>query len=52
MKDKHENTNSAVDDRERRKELSCSVCKPNRGENKKRVGRYGKSKPKYKNKRD
>jgi len=32
-------TNSTVDDRIRRKDLSCSLCKPNRGENAKRKPR-------------
>lgn len=45
------NTNSTVDNRERRNQLSCSFCKPNRGENAKRCGKHGKTKPKYKNKR-
>lgn len=45
------NTNSTVDNRERRNQLSCSFCKPNRGENRKRCGKHGKTKPKYKNKR-
>lgn len=46
-----ENTNSTVDDRERREDLHCSFCRPNRGENAKRRPKNGKTKPKYKNKR-
>lgn len=46
-----ENTNNTVDDRERRKDLSCSYCKPNRGENAKCRRKHGKTKPKYKDKR-
>lgn len=45
------NTNSTVDNRERRKSLSCSFCKPNKGENAKRKAKHGNKKPKYKNKR-
>lgn len=44
------NTNSTVDDRERRFDLNCSFCPPNRYENAKRRGKHGKTKPKYKNK--
>lgn len=44
-------TNSTVDDRERRMDLSCSFCKPNRGENQKNFRKHGKGKPKYKDKR-
>jgi hypothetical protein len=46
-----ENTNSTVDDRERRFDLGCSFCPPNRYENAKRRGKHGKTKPKYKDKR-
>jgi hypothetical protein len=45
------NTNSTVDDRERRKDLNCSFCPPNRGDNAKRRSKRGKGKPKYKFKR-
>lgn len=45
------NTNSTVDDKERRLNLRCSFCRPNRGENAKRRPKYGKTKPKSKNKR-
>lgn len=48
---KENNTNSTVDDRERRFDLSCSFCRPNKGENKKNHRKHGKTKPKYKNKR-
>lgn len=48
---KNENTNSTVDDRERRKDLSCSFCPPNKGENEKRKSKRGNKKPKYKDKR-
>lgn len=44
-------TNSMVDDRERRKDLRCSICKPNKGENAKRRGKHGKTKPKYKDRK-
>lgn len=40
------NTNSTVDDRERRKLLNCSFCKPNRGENAKRKPKSDKYKSK------
>lgn len=43
--------NSTVDDKLQRLDLNCSICPPNKFENKKRVGKYGKGKPKYKNKR-
>jgi hypothetical protein len=43
-------TNSTVDDRERRKQLRCSRCKPHRGENA-NYKRRGTQKPKSKNKR-
>lgn len=49
--DTPQNTNSTVDDRERRDDLSCSFCRPNRGENASRKGKHGKTKPRYKNKR-
>jgi hypothetical protein len=45
------NTNSTVDNRERRKQLSCSYCRPNRGENCKKHAKHGVTKPKYKDKR-
>lgn len=41
-----ENTNSTVDDRERRRALSCSYCPPNRKENASRKARHGHNKPK------
>jgi hypothetical protein len=44
-------TNSTVDDRERRQDLGCSFCRPNRGENAKRRPRHGKTKPRAKEKR-
>jgi hypothetical protein len=46
-----ENTNSTVDDRERRDDLLCSFCRPNRGENAKRRPKHGKTKPKKKDHR-
>lgn len=46
-----ENTNSTVDNRERRKDLRCSICPPNKGENAKRKSKRGKGKPKSKFKR-
>jgi hypothetical protein len=36
MKKDKKNTNSTVDNRERRRELHCDYCPPNRGENQKR----------------
>ena len=51
IKDKHRNINSTVDDRERRFDLGCSFCPPNKGENAHRRAKHGKTKPKYKNKR-
>jgi hypothetical protein len=51
MKEVDTNTNSTVDDRERRFLLRCSFCKPNRGENKKCHRKHGNKKPKKKNKR-
>jgi hypothetical protein len=50
MKPDPEDTNSTVDDRERRKQLRCDRCKPHRGENKTRTKR-GVKKRKGKNKR-
>lgn len=49
-KDKLE-TNSTVDRKERRLDLSCSFCPPNKGENAKRKAKHGNKKPKYKTKR-
>jgi hypothetical protein len=49
---KTENNNSTVDDRERRNDLLCSFCRPNKGENQKNYRKHGKGKPKYKNKRE
>jgi hypothetical protein len=48
---KDKNSNSTVDDRERRFDLRCSFCRPNKGENQKTYRKYGKGKPKYKDKR-
>lgn len=48
---KDANANPAVDQKLRRKDLSCSLCPPNRGENAKRKGKHGTTKPRYKNKR-
>lgn len=51
-KEDEENTNNTVDDRERRKKnLSCSYCKPNKGENASRKSKHGAKKPKRKDKR-
>lgn len=47
----NQETNSTVDDRERREQLYCSFCRPNKGENCKHSSKYGKTKPKYKEKR-
>lgn len=41
MKKDKLNTNPTVDDRERRTLLSCSYCKPNRGENRKNFKKHG-----------
>lgn len=46
-----EDANNMVNDRLRRLNLSCAYCRPNRGENAKRRPKYGKTKPKSKNKR-
>ena len=46
-----DNTNSTVDDRLRRLDLSCSICPPNKHENASRKPAHGNKKPKYKNKR-
>lgn len=45
------NTNSTVDDRERRQMQSCSICPPNKGENARRKAKHGNKKPKYKDRR-
>lgn len=45
------NTNPTVANRENRLLLSCPICRPNRGENKKPCGKHGKGKPKYKSRR-
>lgn len=47
---KDEETNSSVVNKENRQKLRCSYCPPNKGENKKKTGRHGKTKPKYKDK--
>ncbi len=44
-------TNSTIDRKLRRKELFCSFCKPNKGENASRKAKHGNQKPRYKNKR-
>lgn len=51
MKKDPNNTNSTVDNRERRNLLRCSFCPPNKGENCKHHSKHGKGKPKYKDKR-
>jgi hypothetical protein len=43
--------NSTVDDRERRQDLNCSYCRPNRGENQKCHRKHGKTKARHKDKR-
>lgn len=48
---KEKNTNSTVDDRERRQDLRCSYCRPNKGENQKNWRKHGKGKSKYKSQR-
>lgn len=49
MKKDKLNNNNTVDDRERRLQLRCSYCRPNKGEN---ATHYKRSprKPKYKDK--
>lgn len=42
---------STTDDRERRKNLRCSLCRPNNGENKKCWRKHGVRKPRKKDKR-
>lgn len=44
-------TNPTIYNRLKRYNLKCSICPPNGGENTKRKGKHGKTKPKYKNKR-
>lgn len=44
-------TNSTVDNRIRRKDLGCSFCPPNKGENAKRKAKHGNKKPKKKDRR-
>lgn len=44
-----EPTNPTVDNRIRRKQLSCSLCPPNRVENASRKAKHGPKKPKRKN---
>lgn len=51
MKKDRFNTNSTVDDRERREIQNCPVCPPNKGENASRKPKHGINKPKYKDKR-
>lgn len=48
---KETNTNPTVDDRLSRNDLSCSFCRPNKGENEGRRAKHGKGKSKYKDKR-
>jgi hypothetical protein len=50
MKRDPEETNSTVDDRQRRKKLRCDRCKPHKGENATYTKR-GTQKPQGKNKR-
>lgn len=45
------NANNTVDDRERRFDLNCSYCRPNRGENIKNYRKHGKGKSRYKSER-
>lgn len=44
-------TNSTVDNRQRRGKLRCSLCPPNKYENQKCHKKHGVKKPKYKDKR-
>lgn len=46
--DDQDHANSTVDDRGRRFDLSCSFCRPNKGENIKNPKKHGETKPKYK----
>lgn len=43
--------NSTVDNRIRRKKLKCSLCPPNKNENKKNYKKHGVKKAKYKKER-
>lgn len=43
-------TNSSVDKKNRRFQLRCGICPPNKGENANRKPRHGAKKPKYKTK--
>lgn len=51
MKNDKFNTNPTVDNRLKRRDLKCSICPPNKGENKKRQCKHGKSKSKKKDHR-
>jgi len=51
MKSDPEESNNTIDDRQRRLDLNCSRCPPNRKENAKRKGKHGTKKRKYKQKR-
>lgn len=52
MKKDKLNTDSRVDKLYRkRKNLSCDICPPHRGENATSGGKHGRTKPKYKVKR-
>jgi len=50
MKKSKWNTNSTIDNKERRSLLSCSFCPPNKGENSNRKPKHGTRKPRYKDK--
>lgn len=49
--DAKEETDPSVVWKMRRRNLRCSVCPPNRGENASRRPKHGVKKPKYKNRR-
>ncbi len=48
--EKRSTSNPTVYNRLKRLELKCPLCKPNRGENKKKCRKHGVRKPKYKDK--
>lgn len=51
MKKTKDTSNPRVDNLERRLDLKCSFCPPNKGDNSKHKGKHGKGKAKYKSKR-
>lgn len=50
VKDDFEDSVKAVVHKERKKNLRCDHCPPNRGENRKDKPKHGNKKPKYKDK--